>query len=109
MNKIEQLKQQKQGLVFKLTGTWSLNEYVKIKKEIEAIDAKIERNTFMNYSMIVKIKERIDELETKKAKIMLEKNKTGNINSYRRLASSIELIEQAIELNKVMLTKAKMQ
>lgn len=107
MNRIQGLGLQKESLLLQIRTTHKISEYQKAKEKLKVIEMEIakENGTFKIYSLVQKLKERIDELETNKARAMIEKKKCENIDRYRKIVDSIELINQSIEYNKQLLKK----
>jgi hypothetical protein len=92
-------------LIAQLDNCWRINEYKNIKSRLHLIDREIaiESGDFERYSLVVKINERIDELENKRAMAIIEKQRCGDITRYRKLVDTIEILDKTILINKNMI------
>lgn len=100
-SEIESTKEQMQT-------TWKITEYQELNEKIRRLEFEIAvaLGKVDNYAMVARVRERIDELETNRAKALLQKKSCNNIKEYRKLVNSIELIDQAIDYNRTIIQQA---
>lgn len=101
------LRLQREAIFDKMDNCWRISEYQELKKSLGVIEEKIAAlsGDYARYMFVKKINERIDELETNRAKKVIEKQKCGNIKKYRKLIDNIAQIDEAIQMNKEQLFK----
>lgn len=108
MNNVGSLLKQKSHLIKRIELCFEPQKYMPLKNRLRLVERKlaIESGTYENYSLIVRLQERKDELETTKAKAILEKQTCNNLERYRKLVDTIRLTEDLIAQNENMIKKA---
>ena len=104
MNRIDGLMLQKTSLMDQIDQCWDIKNYIILKSKILDIDYAIKKEeSFENYALMIKVKERIDELENKKQNAIKEINRTKDGSRSRKLLEMVEVINKTIAINKEML------
>ena len=108
MNNVGSLLKQKSHLIKRIELCFEPQKYVPLKNKLRLVERKlaIEQGQYENYSLIATLRNRIDELETTKAKAILEKQTCNNLERYRKLVDTIRLCEDLIAQNENMIKKA---
>ena len=108
MNNVTSLLKQKSHLLKRIELCFEPQKYVPLKNKLRLVERKlaIESGEYQSYSLIVLINQRIDELATKRAKAILEKQTCNNLERYRKLVDTIRLTEDLIAQNENMIKKA---
>ena len=108
MSQVSSLLKQKSHLIKRIELCFEPRKYVPLKNRLRLVERKlaIEQGEYANYSLIVTLNNRIDELKTTRAKAILEKQTCNNLERYRKLVDTIRLTEDLIAQNENMIKKA---
>lgn len=108
MNQVTTLLKQRTNLLERIDLCFLPKEYPVLKNKLRLVERKlaIEQGCYENYSLIVTLQKRVDELETTRAKAILEKQTCNNLERYRKLVDTIRLTEDLIAQNENMIKKA---
>lgn len=108
MSQVKALLKQKSSLLKSIELCFEPQKYVPLKNKLRLVERKLamESGQYENYSLIVTLRNRIDELETTKAKAILEKQTCNNLERYRKLVDTIRLTEDLIAQNENMIKQA---
>lgn len=108
MNQVTSLLKQKSHLLKRIELCFEPQKYVPLKNKLRLVERKlaIETNNYESYSLIIRLNERKDELETIKIKAEIEKRDCNNLERYRKLVDTINLCNDLIAQNENMIKKA---
>lgn len=109
MSRLDGLKSQRDLIVDSLQACWVIPKYNELKKKLHLIDEEIARESgrIEDFTFILKVTKRIDELETKRAGALIEKQSCNDLGRYRKLVDAIEILDKTIVINKKLIEAAK--
>ena len=109
MNRLDGLKIQRDSIVDSLQACWVIPKYNELKKRLHLIDEEIakESGKFENFALVVQVTKRIDELETKRASAIVEKQRCNDLGRYRKLVDAIEILDKTLVINKKLIEDAR--
>jgi hypothetical protein len=110
MNKrVMQLTGERFLLMRRLDACFEVKDYATLKIKLTSVEEElaIAEGSIETYTLIMGLKARIDELQTKRALAIVEKQKCKDLARYRKLVDSVALFEEMISVNEKLIKGAR--